>query len=133
MTRKTVLFVLVGMLYSGAVHADDNQPQTSPGALAALTLEARMFLLDPLPENAQGAVSGWFYTLTAPDFYLTDATLEENLASNAQKFCAGGKWKPLHKKFESRRIEFSFACYDQKAIIFKNAAIAQGMPRGALR
>jgi len=133
MVRKTVLFFLVGLLYGGAVHADDNQPQTPSGALATLTLEAKMFLLDPLPENARGAVSGWFYTLTAPDFYLTDATLEENLASNAQKFCAGGKWKPLHKKLESHRIEFSFACYDQKAIIFKNAAIAQGMPRGTLR
>jgi len=128
---KFYLHFLLALLLGDVAYADESKPPSS-GALATMVLESRMYLLDPLPDEAEGAVSGWFYTLNAPNFYLTKDTFQANLQSNAEKFCAGGKWKPLTQKLRTHTLEFSFACYDQRALIYKRAAITQGMPKISL-
>lgn len=128
MFKRTLSISLV--VLAGATSAFAEEPQ---GAFATTNLGTKIFLLDPLPTEANGAVSGWVYTMVAPDFMLTEATLDQNLRDNANKFCAGGKWKVLRKQLQEHRIDFAFACYDEAAVKFKNAAIAQGLPVTSLR
>lgn len=101
----------------------------SLAALATLTLDAKIYLLDPQPKDAAGSVSSWLYTLDAPNVFLTKETLEENLRENAGKFCMGSEWKALHRSLETHHLEFSFACLNPKAEPMKRAAIAQNLPR----
>ena len=126
---RIIFFILALVFVSSdsAVAAPKNE-----GILAQTVMEAKIYRIDPLPSRATGAVSAWLYTMTAPDFYLTKEAvrdnLRDNLRENAQKFCAGSDWKLIQKNLYHHRIEFSFACYSQKALAYKKAAIAQGIP-----
>ncbi len=129
---KFSLAVVSCILFSGAAYSADNGQTAPQSALATASLETHVFLLDRLPKEESGVVSGWLHTFHSPNFLFTEQMFQENLRSNAQKFCAGGEWKLLKKKLETHFFEFAYACYDQKALTYKEAAIAQGLPRRVL-
>ncbi len=126
---KRALSISLALL-AGTTVALAEEPK---GAFATTSLGAKISLLDPLPAEANDAVSGWVYTMVAPDFILTEASLDQNIQSNADKFCAGGKWKLLRKHLQQHRMEFAFACYDAAAAKVKDAAVAQGISTTSLR
>ena len=129
MLKSYSLAIAVTLLSSGIAIAGQNDQ----GGFATTAMEAKIYRLDPLPREADGAVSGWLYTFVAPDIYFNEGTLDDNMKSNTRKFCAGGEWKLLSKHLEAHRIEFAFACYDQKAAVIRDAAVAQGIPAVTLR
>ncbi len=108
------------------------QDAPSKNVLATATMLSNIYLVEPIPKKANSAVSAWLYTLSSPNFFFDQNTLDLNLRDNATKFCNGGKWEKLHQKRNNHYLEFSFACYDQKAEIYKNAAIAQNIPKVSL-
>lgn len=101
---------------------------TKPLPLATTTLEAKIYLVLDEPNFETNAQAVWLFTMASNSFIFSPTILEDNLAANAEKFCGGGVWKPIHKKLESGYLEAAFSCLDEKARPYKKAAIAQDLP-----
>ncbi|BDW87523.1 hypothetical protein [Thalassospira tepidiphila] len=122
------LFRIFTLLVAFAYSPISTAQETNPSAFASVTLDIKIYRVLNEPSFEEESFAVWFLTMASNSFVFSEKVLDDNLSLNAEKFCGGGEWKPIHKKLQSGYLEVAFSCLDERASPYKQAAIEQGLP-----